>query len=45
MKADRPDIIGLPEVWTCLGGTRVDKIEQAELLPRLVPTERRRPGL
>ena len=34
MKADRPDIIGLPEVWTCLGGKRVDKTEQAEFLPR-----------
>ncbi len=34
VKADRPDIIGLPEVWTCLGGKRVDKIEQAEFLPR-----------
>ena len=31
--ADRPTLIGLPEVWTCLGGKRVDKMEQAEFLP------------
>ena len=31
--ADRPDIVSLPEVWTCLGGTRAGKFEQAEELP------------
>ena len=31
--ADRPDLIGLPEVWTCLGGDRAAKFEQAEALP------------
>jgi nitrilase len=30
---DRPDLIGLPEVWTCLGGDRAAKFEQAEALP------------
>ena len=31
--ADRPDLIGLPEVWTCLGGDRAAKFDQAETLP------------
>jgi nitrilase len=31
--ADRPDLISLPEMWTCLGGTRPGKFEQAEELP------------
>jgi predicted amidohydrolase len=31
--ADRPDIVSLPEVWTCLGGSRAGKFEQAEVLP------------
>ena len=31
--ADRPDIISLPEVWTCLGGSRSAKYEAAEDLP------------
>ena len=31
--ADRPDIVSLPEVWTCLGGNRQAKWEQAERLP------------
>ena len=30
---DRPDLTGLPEVWTCLGGDRAAKFEQAEALP------------
>jgi deaminated glutathione amidase len=30
---DRPDIIGLPEVWTSLGGDRAGKFAQAEELP------------
>ena len=31
--ADRPDIVSLPEIWTCLGGNRTIKHEQAETLP------------
>jgi predicted amidohydrolase len=31
--ADRPDIVSLPEVWTCLGGSRAGKFAQAETLP------------
>jgi nitrilase len=31
--ADRPDFISLPEVWSCLGGSRETKLSQAELLP------------
>jgi predicted amidohydrolase len=32
--ADRPDLISLPEMWTCLGGRRrEDKFAQAEHLP------------
>ncbi|MBS0559690.1 MAG: carbon-nitrogen hydrolase family protein [Proteobacteria bacterium] len=31
--ADRPDVISLPEMWTCLGGNRATKHEQAETLP------------
>ncbi len=31
--ADRPDIVSLPEVWTCLGGNRAAKFDQAETLP------------
>lgn len=30
---DRPDIIALPEIWTCLGGSRQDKFNSAEALP------------
>ena len=30
---DRPDLIGLPEMWTCLGGDRAAKFDQAEDLP------------
>ena len=33
MAADRPDLVSLPEVWTCLGGSRQGKFEQAEDLP------------
>jgi nitrilase len=36
---DRPDLIGLPEVWTCLGGDRAAKFEQAETLPAVVSSE------
>ena len=31
--ADRPDIISLPEMWTCLGGDRATKMAEAEILP------------
>ena len=31
--ADRPGLIALPEVWTCLGGTRETKVAQSEVLP------------
>ncbi|CAH2600397.1 Carbon-nitrogen hydrolase family protein [Rhodovastum atsumiense] len=31
--SDRPDIVSLPEIWTCLGGDRAAKFEQAEDLP------------
>jgi deaminated glutathione amidase len=31
--ADRPDIVSLPEMWSCLGGTRAGKFAQAEVLP------------
>jgi predicted amidohydrolase len=32
--ADRPDLVSLPEMWTCLGGRRrEDKLAQAEHLP------------
>ncbi|HSU06257.1 MAG TPA: carbon-nitrogen hydrolase family protein [Acetobacteraceae bacterium] len=31
--SDHPDLVSLPEMWTCLGGTRAGKFEQAEELP------------
>ena len=31
--SDRPDMIVLPEVWTCLGGDRTTKFESAETIP------------
>jgi nitrilase len=31
--AQKPDLIALPEIWTCLGGTRAQKFAQAEVLP------------
>ncbi len=31
--AEKPDFIALPEIWTCLGGTRAQKFAQAEALP------------
>ncbi len=33
MEADRPDLVGLPEMWTCLGGDRATKQAAAEVLP------------
>ncbi len=31
--ADRPDLLALPEIWTCLGGDRATKFAAAEALP------------
>jgi nitrilase len=31
--AQKPDLIALPEIWTCLGGTRAQKFAAAEALP------------
>ena len=31
--ADRPNIVSLPEVWSCMGGDRDGKFRQAEELP------------
>lgn len=33
VEADRPGLVCLPEVWTCLGGDRAAKLAAAELLP------------
>jgi nitrilase len=30
---ERPDLVALPEIWTCLGGTREQKFAAAEALP------------
>jgi nitrilase len=30
---ERADVVSLPEMWTCLGGDRATKLEQAESLP------------
>ncbi len=30
--ADRPDMVALPEIWTCLGGDRAGKFAAAEVL-------------
>jgi nitrilase len=32
-EADRPDMVSLPEMWTCLGGDRSAKFREAEELP------------
>jgi len=32
-KADRPTLVALPEMWTCLGGNREIKFREAEELP------------
>jgi nitrilase len=31
--ADKPDLVALPEIWTCLGGTRAIKLASGEPLP------------
>ena len=33
VSADRPDLVSLPEMWTCLGGDRAAKQMEAETLP------------
>ena len=33
MAEQKVDLIALPEIWTCLGGTRAQKFAQAEVLP------------
>jgi len=33
MQTDRPDLVTLPEVWSCLGGGRAEKMAAAEVLP------------
>ena len=33
VRADRPDLVVLPEMWTCLGGSRDNKLSAAERLP------------
>ena len=40
--ADRPDMVALPEVWTCLGGDRAAKLAAAETLPE--PGDTAAPG-
>ena len=40
--ADRPDLIALPEIWTCLGGDRETKFASAEPLP--APGSNEAPG-
>ena len=37
-----PTLVALPEMWTCLGGDRAQKLEQAETLPG--PGARAEPG-
>ncbi len=33
VEADRPDLVSLPEMWTCLGGDRETKQRASEVLP------------
>jgi nitrilase len=35
--ADRPQLISLPEMWSCLGGDRARKLAEAEALPPAEP--------
>ena len=35
--ADHPDLISLPEMWSCLGGDRAQKLAQSEPLPPQEP--------
>jgi nitrilase len=41
VEADRPQIVSLPEMWSCLGGDRAIKFVQAEELP---PSGSNQPG-
>jgi nitrilase len=34
LAADHADLVALPEIWTCLGGSRAGKFAAAEILPR-----------
>ena len=40
--AHAPSLVALPEMWTCLGGDRVQKLSQSEILP--APDEPAEPG-
>lgn len=31
--AERPELVALPEIWTCIGGDRAGRLAQAETLP------------
>ena len=31
--ADKPDLVSVPEMWSCLGGSRAQKFDEAENLP------------
>ena len=42
VEADRPTMVSLPEMWSCLGGTRAVKLAEAEHLP--APGEDAAPG-
>jgi nitrilase len=33
LAADRPELVALPEIWSCLGGSREQKFAAAEVLP------------
>ena len=37
ISADRPDLVVLPEMWSCLGGSRAAKFDAAEILPEPYP--------
>ena len=39
MSSDRPDLIVLPEVWSCLGGSRETRIGAAETVPPMGANE------
>jgi predicted amidohydrolase len=41
VRDDRPHLVSLPEMWTCLGGDRATKMAEAEALP---PAGRNEPG-
>jgi deaminated glutathione amidase len=33
LASEKPDLVALPEIWTCLGGERANKFASAEILP------------